>query len=31
LAQTVGGQRQYTQFIALMDNADVFKENLKTT
>lgn len=28
LAQTVGGVRQYTQLIALMDNWDTFKENL---
>lgn len=30
LAQTVGGIRQYTQFIALMDNWDFMKENLET-
>lgn len=31
LAQTVAGVRQYTQFIALMDNyQDVFQENLNT-
>lgn len=30
LAQTVAGVRQYTQFVALMDNADFFKENLET-
>lgn len=31
LAQTVAGVRQYTQFIALMDNyQDVFQENLST-
>lgn len=30
LAQTVGGVRQYTQFIALMDNWDFMKENLET-
>ena len=29
LAQTVAGVRQYTQFIALMDNWDVMKENLE--
>jgi len=28
LAQTVGGVRQYTQLIALMDNWGTFKENL---
>lgn len=28
LAQTVGGVRQYTNLIALMDNWDVFKNNL---
>lgn len=28
LAQTVAGIRQYTQLISLMDNWDVFKENL---
>ena len=28
LAQTVAGVRQYTQFIALMDNWDYFQENL---
>lgn len=31
LAQTVGGTRQYTQLIALMDNWDKFQENLKIT
>ena len=30
LAQTVGGVRQYTQFIALMDNYDIFKKNVTT-
>lgn len=30
LAQTVAGVRQYTQFIALMDNWDFMKENLNT-
>ena len=30
LAQNVAGVRQYTQLIALMDNWDYFKENLKT-
>ena len=30
LAQAVGGVRQYTQFIALMDNWDFMKENLET-
>lgn len=30
LAQAVGGIRQYTQFIALMDNWDFMKENLET-
>lgn len=29
LAQTVGGVRQYTQLIALMDNYDKFQENLQ--
>ena len=29
LAQTVGGVRQYTQLIALMDNFDAFKENVQ--
>ena len=29
LAQTVGGVRQYTNLIALMDNWDVFQRNLK--
>ena len=28
LAQTVGGMRQYTQLVALMDNWDFFKENV---
>lgn len=28
LAETVGGTRQYTQLIALMDNWDFFKENV---
>lgn len=28
LAQTVGGVRQYTQLIALMDNWDAFQENV---
>lgn len=30
LAQTVAGMRQYTQFIALMDNWDFMQENLDT-
>lgn len=30
LAQTVAGVRQYTQFVALMDNWDFMKENLNT-
>lgn len=30
LAQAVGGIRQYTQFIALMDNWDFMEENLET-
>lgn len=30
LAQAVGGIRQYTQFVALMDNWDFMKENLET-
>ena len=30
LAQTVAGVRQYTQLVALMDNWDFFKENVKT-
>lgn len=30
LAQTVGGVRQYTQLIALLDNWDFMKENLAT-
>ena len=30
LAQTVGGVRQYTNFIALMDNWDFMEENLAT-
>lgn len=30
LAQAVGGVRQYTQFIALMDNWDFMRENLET-
>ena len=30
LAQAVAGTRQYTQFMALMDNWDIFKENLAT-
>ena len=30
LAQAVGGIRQYTQFIALMENWDFMKENLET-
>nr|DAP22875.1 MAG TPA: minor tail protein [Caudoviricetes sp.] len=30
LAQAVGGVRQYTQFIALMDNWDFMKKNLET-
>ena len=30
LAQTVAGVRQYTQLIALMDNWDIFNQNLKT-
>jgi len=29
LAQTVAGQRQYAQMIALMDNWDKVKENVK--
>lgn len=29
LAQTVAGMRQYTQFIAIMDNYDEFKGNVK--
>lgn len=29
LAQTVGGVRQYTQLIALMDNFDAFRENVQ--
>jgi hypothetical protein len=29
LAQSVAGVRQYTQFIALMDNYDIMKSNLK--
>ena len=29
LAQTVGGVRQYTNLVALMDNWDFFKENLE--
>lgn len=29
LAQTVAGQRQYTQLVALMDNWDFMKENLQ--
>lgn len=28
LAQTVGGMRQYNQFIALMDNFEAFQENI---
>lgn len=31
LAQTVAGQRQYTQLVALMSNWDKFQENLTTT
>lgn len=31
LAQTIGGTRQYTQLIALMDHWDKFKENLEIT
>lgn len=31
LAQTVGGVRQYTTLVALMDNFDKFKENLSIT
>ena len=31
LAQTVGGTRQYTQLIALMDNWDKFQQNLQVT
>ena len=31
LAQSVAGIRQYTQFMALMDNWDVMQENLETT
>ena len=30
LAQTVAGTRQYTQLVALMDNWDIFKDNLTT-
>jgi hypothetical protein len=30
LAQTVAGVRQYTQFIALMDNWDYFQKNLNS-
>lgn len=30
LAQNVAGIRQYTQFMAIMDNWDVFEENVKT-
>ena len=30
LAQTVAGVRQYTQLVALMNNWDFFKENVKT-
>jgi hypothetical protein len=30
LAQTVGGVRQYTQIMTLMENWDFFKENLNT-
>lgn len=30
LAQAVAGTRQYTQFMALMDNWDIFKKNLAT-
>lgn len=30
LAQTVAGVRQYAQFMALMDNADFFRQNLET-
>ena len=30
LANTVAGQRQYTQFMALMGNSDFFRKNLKT-
>jgi hypothetical protein len=30
LAQTVGGARQYTQIMTLMENWDFFKENLTT-
>ena len=30
LAQTVGGTRQYTQLVALMDNWDAMQENLNT-
>lgn len=30
LAQTVAGVRQYTQLVALLDNWDFFKDNLKT-
>lgn len=30
LAQTVAGVRQYTQFVALMDQSDFFKQNLQT-
>ena len=29
VAQTVGGVRQYTNLIALMDNWDFFKQNLE--
>lgn len=31
LAQNVAGVRQYTQLVALMDNWDVFKDNLQIT
>jgi len=30
LAQTVGGVRQYTQIMTLMENWDFFKDNLTT-
>lgn len=30
LAQTVAGTRQYTQLVALMDNWDIFADNLET-
>jgi hypothetical protein len=30
LAETVAGTRQYTQFVALMDNWDAMQQNLET-